>query len=79
MTPRLIRCAVAAVGTAAVLWWVPIRAAQERGRGAQNAQTPVATPRTPEGLPDLSGRCGGGGNEIVKVTDPSGETSTFPS
>ena len=41
MTPRLIRSAVVAVGAAAVLWWVPMRAAQEGGRGAQNAQTPV--------------------------------------
>ena len=80
MTPRFVDHTVVAVGALAVLWLVPMRAAQERGRGAQNTEAPVPTPRTPDGLPDLSGRWGGGGgNEIVKVTDPSGEASTFPS
>jgi hypothetical protein len=68
---------IATILAATMLWFVPVRAAQQ-GRGGQAPAANVPTPRTPDGKPDLSGRWGGGGVDAdVRVREPDGKSTTF--
>ena len=81
MTRRLAYISVAALIALAV---ASLAVAQGRGggQGAAGAQANVATPRTPDGHPDLSGMWGGGGgggNREFETDAQGNSTDIFPS
>ena len=82
MTCRFIRCSlITAVAVAAGLMLTPLAEAQYGTPPGGAAQAPqnqtVATPRTPDGKPDLSGFWGGGGGDGGAQADPEGNLTVL--
>ena len=79
MTSRVVHYGAASAATLALLWFVPIRAAQEGGGGRRGQGAPTA-PTAGTTRPDLSGRWGGGGGAPeVSVRLPDGTQQKFES
>jgi hypothetical protein len=78
MVSRVVQYGTLTVVALALLWFVPVRAAQEGGRGGRQG-APAASPAAAGAHPDLSGRWGGGGggNAEVSVRLPDGTQQKF--
>lgn len=76
MKARVVRYAIATTAAAALLWLVPLRAAQDGGEARRQATQSAAA--TTGGKPDLSGRWGGGGGNVeVSARLPDGTLQKF--
>jgi hypothetical protein len=76
MTHRFLTHSVSIAAIVAALWWMPPRVgAQGTPRAGQDGPS-VATPRTADGRPDLSGLWNASGARAVQETDEAGNVIT---